>query len=230
MNKKKILVVDDEIKILNIIRSYLQRSGYDVICCQDGYVSLELTEQEQPDLIILDLMLPGLSGEEVCRKIRGFSRIPIIMLTAKSAEDSAVMGFALGADDYVVKPFSPRLLVARVDAILRRVSDAAAPLSAVLSYGDLSVDAVRHEVRKCGERIGLTPAEFNILYCMAKYPKKTFTREELIQSALGDDFDGYDRVIDAHIKNLRQKIEANPKEPEYIRTVHGVGYAFGDGE
>jgi len=173
-------------------------------------------------------MLPGLSGEEVCRAIRSVSRVPIIMLTAKSADESVVLGFDIGADDYVIKPFSPRQLMARIEAVLRRTGDEVT-LTNVLSFngGELMIDGNRREVKKYGERVSLTPAEFNILFSLAKYPQKTFTREELILLALGDGYEGFDRVIDTHIKNIRQKIEPIPKEPRYIRTVHAVGYAFG---
>ena len=224
-----ILVVDDEEKITEIIQSYLERSGYDVVCAYDGLRALTLFDQHAPVLVILDLMLPGLSGEEVCRAIRKKSRTPIIMLTAKTGEENLLEGLSLGADDYMIKPFSPRELVARVETVLRRVTNEAVPLSDELVFcnGDLVIDGVRHEARKRGERVPLTPAEFGILFTMAKYPTKTFTREELIALALGVSYEGFDRVIDTHVKNLRQKIEDNARTPRYIRTVHGVGYAFG---
>lgn len=227
--QKTILVVDDEPKITEIVKSYLEKSGYDVVCAYDGGSALSLFEMHAPVLIVLDLMLPGLSGEEVCKAIRKKSRVPIIMLTAKTGEESILEGLGIGADDYVLKPFSPRQLMARVGAILRRVTADAVPLSNVLVFheGDLVIDGIRHEARKMGERVQLTPAEFNILFTMAKYPTKAFTREELITFALSDGYEGFDRVIDTHIKNIRQKIEDNTRNPIYIKTVHGVGYAFG---
>jgi len=226
---KTVLVVDDEEKIAEIIKSYLEKNGYGAVCAYDGPEALALFTRHDPALVILDLMLPGLSGEEVCKAIRKKSRVPIIMLTAKTAEENILEGLGIGADDYVLKPFSPRQLMARVEAVLRRTADAAAPLSSVLSFGGgaLVIDGMRREARKNGVRVALTPTEFNILFAMARYPSKTFTREELIFSALGDSYEGYDRVIDTHIKNIRQKIEDKAQGARYIRTVHGVGYAFG---
>lgn len=227
--QKTVLVVDDEPKIAEIIKSYLEKSGFDVVCAYDGNSALSLFDLYAPALVILDLMLPGLSGEEVCMAIRKKSRVPVIMLTAKTGEESILEGLGVGADDYVAKPFSPRELMARVEAILRRVTDEAVPLSNMLIFhnGDLVIDGIRLEARKKGERVQLTPAEFAILFTMAKYPTKTFTREELITHALSDGYEGFDRVIDTHIKNIRQKIEDNTKNPQYIKTVHGVGYTFG---
>lgn len=221
--RKTVLVVDDEVKIVEIITAYLEKSGYQTVCAYDGPGALKLFEMLAPVLVILDLMLPGLSGEEVCKAIRRKSRVPIIMLTAKTAEESILEGLNIGADDYVVKPFSPRQLMARVEAILRRVTLEAIPLSNELVFhdGDLVIDGVRHEVRKNGSPIALTATEFNILLTLAKYPTKTFTREELIALAYSDSYEGFDRVIDTHVKNIRQKIDG-----KYIKTVHGVGYAF----
>ena len=226
---KTILVVDDEPKIVEIVKSYLEKNGYDVVCAYDGGSALALFDQYAPSLVVLDLMLPGVPGEEVCAAIRKKSRTPVIMLTAKTDEESVLEGLGIGADDYVLKPFSPRELVARVEVILRRTAEEAPRLSSILSFGggDLTIDGVRREAKKGGERVQLTPAEFNILFAMAKYPEKTFTREELIALALSDGYEGFDRVIDTHIKNIRQKIEDNARHPRYIRTVHGVGYAFG---
>ncbi len=227
--QKTILVVDDEIKITEIVKSYLEKDGYGVVCAYDGRDALAAFDRYSPVLVVLDLMLPGLSGEEVCAAIRRKSRVPVIMLTAKAEEEDLLNGLKIGADDYMIKPFSPRELTARVETVLRRVTKEAVPLSPVLSFsgGDLVLDAARREARKKGRRIPLTPAEFQILFTMAKYPTKTFTREELIALALGDEYDGFDRVIDTHIKNIRQKIEDNARAPRYIRTVHGVGYSFG---
>jgi DNA-binding response OmpR family regulator len=231
VENKTILVVDDEPKIIEIVESYLKKGGYRAVCAYDGREALEQFERCRPVLVILDLMLPGLSGEEVCRQIRKKSRVPVLMLTAKTSEENMLEGLGIGADDYVTKPFSPRVLMAKIEAVLRRASGEAIPLSSELSFhgGDLIVDSQRHEVRKNGQRVALTPNEYNILFTMASYPTKVFTRDELISHALGEAFDGFDRVIDTHIKNIRQKIEDDTKNPAYIVTVHGVGYSFGGG-
>lgn len=226
---KKILVVDDEEKIVEVVRSYLESSGYTVYAAFSGSQALEMYEKINPSLIILDLMLPDLSGEEICRKIRRRSSVPIIMLTAKVEEEDVLKGLDIGADDYVTKPFSPRQLVARVGAILRRVSGETIPLSGVLSFNDgaLVVDTLKHEVRKGQNIINLTPIEYKLLSTLVKHPAKVFTRDELIVLVFGEDFEGYDRTVDTHIKNLRQKIEDDSKNPQYVLTVHGIGYRFG---
>jgi DNA-binding response OmpR family regulator len=226
---KKILVVDDEEKIVEVVRSYLENSGYTVYAAFSGSQALEMYEKLNPSLIILDLMLPDLSGEEICRKIRRRSSVPIIMLTAKVEEEDVLQGLDIGADDYVTKPFSPKQLVARVGAILRRVSGETIPLSGVLSFNDgaLVVDTLKHEVRKGQNIINLTPIEYKLLSTLVKHPAKVFTRDELIVLVFGEDFEGYDRTVDTHIKNLRQKIEDDSKNPQYILTVHGIGYRFG---
>ncbi len=229
-NGRRILVVDDEVKIVEVVKSYLEHSGYEVYEAYNGAQVLSTFERIDPSLIVLDLMLPDMSGEEICKAIRKRSRIPIIMLTAKVEEEDILNGLDMGADDYVTKPFSPKQLVARVGAVLRRASEEPLPLSNIISFnGDLVIDNLKHEVRKNNNIINLTPNEYKILMALVKYPKKTFTREELISMALGDDFEGFDRTVDTHIKNLRQKIETDPKEPKYILTVHGIGYRF-DGE
>lgn len=226
---KKILVVDDEIKIVEVVKSYLNHSGYDVFEAYNGKQVLELFEKVNPSLLILDLMLPDMTGEDICRQIRKQSRVPIIMLTAKVEEEDILKGLDIGADDYITKPFSPRQLVARVNALLRRASDDPVQLINTVSFNndDLVIDNLSYDVRKNGISANLTPNEYKILLTMIKYPKKTFTREELICMALGENFDGFDRTVDTHIKNLRQKIETDPKSPKYILTVHGVGYRFG---
>jgi DNA-binding response OmpR family regulator len=229
---KKILVVDDERKLVEVVRSYLEHEGYEVYAAYDGKQALSLFEKIEPSFVILDLMLPDVSGEEICMSIRKRSRVPIIMLTAKAEEEDILRGLDIGADDYVTKPFSPKQLVARVTAVFRRVSEEPIALSNILSLndGDLVIDCLKHEVKKRGEIVSLTPNEYRILLTLIKYPQKTFTREELIEIALGTDFDGFDRTIDTHIKNLRQKIESDPKRPDYIRTVYGIGYRFGNGQ
>lgn len=226
---KKILVVDDELKIVEVVKSYLEKSGYTVIEAYSGKEALNSFEKHKPSLVILDLMLPDISGEEVCKTLRKKSRVPVIMLTAKIEEESVLEGLNIGADDYVTKPFSPRQLVARVEAVLRRSGDPLAPLSCILSFNDdeLVIDTLKYEVKRSGEAINLTPNEYKILLTMVKYPDKTFTRDELICIGLGEDFNGYDRTIDTYIKNIRQKIEPDPKNPKYILTVHGIGYRFG---
>ncbi|MDN5277360.1 MAG: hypothetical protein PWR01_1325 [Clostridiales bacterium] len=228
-NLKKILVVDDEVKIVEVVKSYLESRGYPVDVAYSGKDALDKFEKVNPCLIILDLMLPDIPGEEICQMIRRRSRVPIIMLTAKVDEEDILRGLNIGADDYVTKPFSLRQLVARVEAVLRRVSDDPVPLSSIISFnnGDLVIDTLKYEVKKNGNTVNLTPSEYKLLMTMIKYPDKTFTREELISMAFGDDFDGYDRTIDAHIKNIRQKIESDPKNPKYILTVYGTGYRFG---
>ncbi|AUS97389.1 DNA-binding response regulator [Clostridium thermosuccinogenes] len=226
---QKILIVDDEMKIVEVVKSYLENSGYSVYEAYNGKEALDKFEKENPALIILDLMLPDMNGEEICKALRKKSRVPIIMLTAKVEEEDVLKGLNIGADDYVTKPFSPRQLVARVEAVLRRVSDALIPLSSfiTLNNDELVIDTLKYEVKRYGEAINLTPNEYKLLLTMVKYPDKTFTREELIYMAWGEDYDGYDRTIDTHIKNIRQKIESDPKNPKYILTVHGIGYRFG---
>ena len=226
---KKVLVVDDEANIVEVVKSYLEKHGYLVAVAFNGEEALELFDKVHPELVILDLMLPDISGEQVCKQLRKKSRVPIIMLTAKVEEADILNGLDLGADDYVTKPFSPRQLVARVEALLRRVANDPVPLANLISFhdGELVFDVSKHEIRKNGQPVSLTPNEYKIIMTLLKYTQKVFTREELVLMALGDDFDGFDRTIDAHIKNLRQKVELDPKTPKYILTVHGVGYRFG---
>lgn len=228
MAAKTLLVVDDEPKITDVVKSYLEKSGYQTVCAHNGTDALKMFDQYAPSLVILDLMLPDISGEDICKEIRTRSRIPIIMLTAKIGEEDIIKGLGLGADDYLTKPFSPRQLTARVEAVLRRASDDE-PLTNELRFnsGDLVINVQNHEVYKGGTPVSLTPNEYNILLIMAKHPLRAYTREELIGQALSNEFDGFDRVIDTHIKNLRQKIEDSSRSPVYIMTVHGTGYKFG---
>lgn len=225
----KILVVDDEFKIVEAVKAYLENSRYQVFTAYDGEEALKQFETVNPDLVVLDLMLPKISGEELCQKIRKQSRIPIIMLTAKVQIDDKINGFNIGADDYMTKPFSPRELVVRVQGLLRRCSDGISPLFNIMSWnnGNLEIDVAKMIVKRFGKEVNLTPTEFKILSSMIKYPKKVFTREELIEIALGIDYDGFDRTIDSHIKNLRSKIENDSSNPTYIITVRGTGYKFG---
>lgn len=224
-----ILAVDDEPKILDVVASFMETKGYNVFRAENGYKALEIFEKHNISLIILDLMMPGISGEQVCEEIRKKSRVPIIMLTAKADEASQLTGLNIGADDYIVKPFSLKLLAARVDAVLRRTEKDLLPLVAKNSWrnGDLVVDFEKNTVRKKGREVNLTPSERKILSALIKYPGKVFTREELIEIAFNGEFDGYDRTVDTHIKNLRQKIEDNSKNPVYVLTIHGLGYKFG---
>lgn len=226
---KNILVVDDEPKILEVISSYLESKGYIVYTAENGQKALDVFEKNNISLLVLDLMLPDVSGEEVCERIRKISRIPIIMLTAKTQENDLLKGLTIGADDYITKPFSLKELHARIETVLRRASDDLVPLVLKSTWrnGDLIIDFEKNLILKKGNQINLTHSEHKILSALIKYPGKVFTRDELIDIAFENDFDGYDRVIDTHIKNLRQKIEDNPKSPVYIITIHGLGYKFG---
>ena len=226
---ERVLVVDDEPSVQEVARAYLEREGFIVDSAVDGAGALRLIERKPPELIVLDLMLPDVSGEEIAAHVRARSDVPIIMLTAKVAEEQRVAGFELGADDYLVKPFSPRELVARVKAILRRAGTGEAPLTAVMTFDDgrLRIDTTRHEVLVEGQEAALTPSEFKLLTTLAGYPGRVYSRFELINRVQGYDFEGYERTIDAHVKNLRRKIERDPAHPRYVVTVHGVGYRLG---
>jgi len=222
--KRIILVVDDDRKLVELVKLYLEKDGYRVLVAYDGQEALKLARSKRPDLIILDLMLPQVDGLDVCHILRQESKVPIIMLTAKTTEQDKIIGLDLGADDYVTKPFSPRELLARVRAVLRRVEGEEGPEELV--FEKLKIDFRSYEV-KVGDRVvNLTPTEFKLLEVMAKAPGQVFTRLQLIHSALGYDFEGFERTIDSHIKNLRKKIEPNPQLPSYIKTVYGVGYKF----
>lgn len=224
----KVLVVDDEKMVREAVSAYFTSMGCEVLVADNGKDALLVFEKETPEFIILDLMLPKMSGEEVCRQIRLKSDVPIIMLTAKTQEVSVLNGLEIGADDYVTKPFSVKQLFARAEAIMRRVSGKRmASEEKFLFEGGLEIDVDHSEVRKNDDLISLTKSEFKILSAMAIHSKKVFTRDELMEVAFGDDADSYDRVIDTHIKNLRKKLENDSKNPEYIVTVHGVGYKFG---
>ncbi|MDR3295938.1 MAG: response regulator transcription factor [Clostridiales Family XIII bacterium] len=228
-DKKSLLVVDDEPKITEVVSSYLESKGFAVHTAEDGRRALEIFEKENIALIILDLMMPGMSGEELCRVVRRRSRVPIIMLTAKIEEEDLLRGLGMGADDYVTKPFSLKELHARVETVLRRTADDLVPLVLKNAFngGDLTVDFEKNIIKKQQIPVALTPSECRLLAAFIKYPGRVFTRADLIDIALGDAFDGYDRAVDSHIKNLRQKIETDPKSPVYVLTVHGMGYKFG---
>ncbi len=227
--QKTILIVDDENMMREAVASYLEKQGYDVLQAETGMQALDFLEKEFISFVILDLMLPDIPGEEICSKIRKQSRVPIIMLTAKTMEDDMLNGLDLGADDYITKPFSLKNLYARIQAVLRRSDHDLKPLAEKFSWNhnDLVIDHNQKEVLKKGEPVSLTPIEWKILAAFTKYPQKVFTREELITAAFDLDFSGYDRVIDTHIKNLRKKIEDDPKNPVYLCTIHGIGYKFG---
>jgi two-component system alkaline phosphatase synthesis response regulator PhoP len=220
-----ILVVDDEPKVVQIARDYLEKNGFRVLSARDGPTALAMARRERPDLIVLDLLLPGMDGREVCRTLRRESDTPIIMLTALAEESDQVAGLELGADDYIAKPFSPRALVARVRANLRRArGEVRAP--SVVRTGGLEVDAERHTVTLDRQPVHLTPNEFKLLYTMARHPGQTFTREQLMDDLYAASPVGVDRSIDSHVKNLRRKLEAEPARPRFIETVYGVGYRF----
>lgn len=227
--KKNILVVDDEPKIREVLTSLLESKGYGVYTAENGNEALELFKRSNISLVLLDLMLPDMSGEEVCALIRKKSRVPILMLTAKSEESSFINGLSIGADHYITKPFSLKVLAAQIEAILRRSEDDLIPLTMKNSWreGDLVIDFNKNQVIKKGRELNLTPSEHKILAALVKYPGKVFSREELMALVFDDESDSFDRVIDNHIKNLRQKMEDDSKNPVYILTIRGLGYRFG---
>jgi two-component system alkaline phosphatase synthesis response regulator PhoP len=224
---QRILVVDDELEIIKVVRAYLEQSGFRVLTASDGQQALAVFRHDQPDLIILDLNLPKVDGLEVCRTIRRDSNVPIIMLTARVEETDRLIGLEIGADDYIVKPFSPREVVARVRTVLRR-STSAPEQPALISIESLTIDPVKHEVLLQDRSLDLTPSEFNILLTMASQPGRAFSRMDLLNAAQGEAYEGYERSIDVHIKNLRQKLGDEPRDPKFILTVYGVGYKFND--
>jgi two-component system alkaline phosphatase synthesis response regulator PhoP len=222
---KKILVVDDEPQIVKVLKAYLEKAGFQVLTAADGKLALITFQREKPDFVILDLNLPGLDGLDVCKAIRRDSNVPILMLTARVEEADKLIGLELGADDYVIKPFSPREVVARVRTIFRRAGgDPAQSETAPIQVGEIEIDPQQHSVTLAGRPIELTPTEFEILVVLARQPRRVFSRLQLMEQAQGSAFEGYERTIDAHIKNIRIKLEPNPKKPVYIHTVFGVGY------
>lgn len=226
----KLILIDDEPEILTLVRDYLSREGYSVLTAINGLEGMELIEREKPDLVLLDWMLPGISGIEICKRLRETSTIPIIMLTAKSEEIDRVLGLEFGADDYIVKPFSLRELAARIKTVLRRSAGVSQEtVSSVIVRGELSLDISSHKVLKRGQEVLLTPTEFNILHLLATRPGTVYSRLQLLRQAMGEEYLYYERSIDTHVSNLRKKIEDNPSEPKYIETVFGVGYRFGEG-
>ena len=224
----KILIVEDDIKTANLLRLYLRQAGYDAEATNDGYTGLDMARRIQPDLVVLDLMLPNLGGLDICRLIRLESSVPIIILTAKSTEDDVLRGLELGADDYIAKPFSPREVVARVKTVLRRVHETTSSNTTQkeLQFGDLIINLTRHEVAIEETVIHLTPKEFKLLETLAREPGRAFSRLELVERAFGYDYEGLERTVDAHVMNLRKKIEKDHTNPNYVETVYGVGYRF----
>jgi len=227
--QRRILVVDDEPMILEVVRAYLQREGYAVTTAENGESALALEARLRPDLVVLDLMLPDLSGEEVCRAIRLERDTPILMLTAKTSSADRVQGLSIGADDYLGKPFDPAELVARVRAILRRVHSSTEPQVDRLSFngGKLVLDLARREAFLGDQPVSLTNTEFKLLRVLARYPGRVYSRAELVEKVQGFDFEGFERTVDAHVKNLRQKLGDDPRQPHYVVTVYGAGYKFG---
>jgi DNA-binding response OmpR family regulator len=223
---KTILVIDDEPKIAEICRDYLTASGFTVVATNTGPKGLALARKEKPDLVVLDLMLPGMNGLDVCRELRRESNVPIIMLTARVEESDKLVGLELGADDYLTKPFSPRELVARVRTVLRRTTEASP--AEIIRAGDLTLDRARYRAILPGREVPLTSTEFEILAALASQPGRIFSRAQLLTAARGVAFETYERAIDSHIRNLRRKLEPDDDGPHYIITVHGVGYKFSE--
>lgn len=229
--KQRILVVDDDREIVRLVSGYLEQAGYEVLAAYDGKTAMQMVHGEPPDLLILDLMLPDLDGWDITRTIRGdelLAQLPILMLTARVDDVDKILGLELGADDYVTKPFNPREVVARVRALLRRSGSGSRSTSAMLQVNTLQLDPRRREVRVGDEPVELTPTEFDLLRTLMESPGYVFTRDELIEKGLGYAYSGIGRTLDTHIKNLRYKVEPDPREPSYIQTVYGVGYRMAD--
>ena len=227
LTRKKVLIVDDDVKTVELVQLYLKRDGYKVLTAFNGNDALRIALENKPDLVVLDLMLPGMDGLDVCKRIREVSDIPVIMLTAKTTEEDRLMGLNLGADDYVAKPFSPRELAARVRAVLRRMpEDIIDRGTQELERGDLVLNFAMYEARLKGKPLELTNIEFKLLGVLAREPGRVFSRSQLIERTVGYDFVGFDRTIDVHIHNLRKKLEVDVDNPKYIKTVYGAGYKF----
>lgn len=225
----RILIIEDDPDTAKLARLYLERDGHEALTARDGVEGLRLAREAAPSLIVLDLMLPRLDGMAVCRAVRAESDVPIVMVTARVAEDERLAGLDLGADDYITKPFSPRELAARVRAVLRRTARSSGGSGAPNpTYGEVAVDLATRAVRVGNAPVSLTPTEFRLLTLFLRQPGRVFSRDEIIDQVFGYDFDGFDRTVDAHVANLRRKIETNPRKPRYVHTVHGVGYKFGD--
>lgn len=225
---RKILVVEDDPKTAELVKLYLEKDNYRVLTAHDGQEALVVARQRQPDLVILDLMLPGLNGLDVCRVLRADSNVPIIMLTARSTEEDKLIGLELGADDYVLKPFSPRELVARVRAVLRRVGNDSNKGPSLVKLGDLDIDFAGREVRRQQEALRLTPTEFQLLEVLVREPGRAFSRLELLERIFDINYEGLERTVDVHVMNLRKKIEPDPLHPRYVQTVYGYGYKLAE--
>ena len=224
-----VLIVEDDPHTVEVVRLYLRRDEHIVLTASDGISGLRLFKEARPDLVVLDLMLPGLDGLEVCRQLRTESDVPIVMLTARVEEEDRIAGLELGADDYVTKPFSPRELAARIRAVLRRTTqDASERGPSTLNYGEISLDTQQRAVSLAGKPLKLTPTEFRLLTLLLRDPGKTFTRDQIIDRVFGYDFEGFDRTVDSHVYSLRRKLDAAAGERRYVQTVYGVGYKLGD--
>ena len=226
MSARKILVVDDDAKTVDLVKLYLERDGHSVLTAYDGLTALQTFREQQPHLVVLDVMLPGLNGVQVCRTLRSESDVPIIMLTARTRDEDKLTGLDTGADDYVTKPFSPGELAARVRAVFRRLPAERGP--AEIRYGAFYLNFPKREVHLNGKKLALTSVEFKILAAFLREPGRVFDRVEIIDKAFGYDFESFDRAIDVHIFNLRRKIEPDPKHPRYIKTIYGAGYKLSE--
>ena len=226
----KILIVDDEVRIVDGVRKYFEQAGFEVLPAYDGPTGLSLAQAEKPDLVVLDLMLPGMDGLDVCRELRRTSNVPIIMLTARVEETDKLIGLELGADDYVTKPFSPRELVARARAVLRRVQTGQPPSAETYRFGDVVFEVAAQHCVVSGQVVPLTPTEFSLLLILVQHPGQVLTRMQLLDAAHLGVYEGIERTVDVHIHNLRRKLEPDPAHPRYILTVFGAGYRFSDGE
>lgn len=230
MAQNSVVIVDDDEKLTKLLQTYFEKEGFITWVAHEGFEAVKLIREKKPDIIMLDLMLPGIDGWEICRRVRRETDIPILMLTARDEETDRLIGLEMGADDYVTKPFSPREVVARAKAILRRSKKSGAVRTEAVKIGNLSINYERHEIKKDGDLIDVTPTEFKIVELLTTNPGRVYTRLHIVEFIQEYAFDGYERTIDAHIKNLRRKMEDNSKEPQYILTVYGVGYKFAGGD
>ncbi|WP_019555179.1 response regulator transcription factor [Propionispira raffinosivorans] len=226
MLQYSVLIVDDDVKLVELLQTYFEQEQFLVYTAYDGLEAIELVAKRKPDIMILDIMLPGMDGREVCRKIRQHNDVPIIMLTAKDDESDRLVGLGIGADDYVTKPFSMKEVVARAKVILRRMHGEVVEKKTVLQFREIMIDLDRHQVKRSGEVLDLTPTEFKLLEVLARAPERVYSRFQLMENTQGYAFDGYERTIDAHIRNLRRKLEPDSRNPQYVLTVYGVGYKF----
>lgn len=226
MIQHSVLIVDDDVKLVELLQTYFEQEQFLVYTAYDGIEAVELVAKRKPDIMILDIMLPGMDGREVCRKIRQHNDVPIIMLTAKDDESDRLVGLGIGADDYVTKPFSMKEVVARAKVILRRMHGEVVEKKTVLQFREITIDLDRHQVKRSGEVLDLTPTEFKLLEVLARAPERVYSRFQLMENTQGYAFDGYERTIDAHIRNLRRKLEPDSRNPQYVVTVYGVGYKF----